>query len=481
MVSRKKTSILLVDDTETNIDVLVDVLGDEYELLVATDGPSALEVADEFLPDLVLLDVMMPGMDGFEVCEKLKGNPKTEDIPIVFVTAKTDVQDEVRGFELGAVDFISKPISPPVVKMRVESTLALKDKTDRLAALSSKLGKYLSPQVYESIFSGAQDVRVGGGRKKLTVFISDIVDFTATTDRMEPEDMTILLNSYLDTMSRIAMRHGGTIDKFIGDSILIFFGDPVSKGVYEDAMDCVNMALEMQEAQDRLRVKWADMGVEKPFSVRTGINTGYCTVGNFGSKDRMDYTIIGGQVNVAARLEQVAEPNQILLSHSTWALVKDTIQCLPKAPIRVKGIHHAIRTYQIYKGRRSSNDTAQSVISFVHSATLIQSTAPLRDVAKLLRNASLADAAIIVEGGTPVGILTKNHLELCLCSEADKAIFMDQPVSEIMDDAPVVLESTASLLEAGRMMSRRGGMMHILQLLLWRATPSQGFFCFQTL
>lgn len=145
-------SILLVDDTETNIDVLVDILGDEYDLLVAMDGPSALRLANEFMPDLILLDVMMPDMDGFEVCERLKKNTKTEDIPIIFVTAMTHSEDEVRGFEMGAVDFITKPVSPPVVKKRVESTLALKDKTDRLASMSAKLGKYLSPRYTAPFF-----------------------------------------------------------------------------------------------------------------------------------------------------------------------------------------------------------------------------------------------------------------------------------------------------------------------------------------
>ena len=218
---------------------------------------------------------------------------------------------------------------------------------EKIEKLAAKLSKYLSPQVYESIFSGKQNVKIEAYRKKLTVFFSDIKGFTELTDRLEPEVLSALLNSYLNEMSNIALKYGGTIDKFVGDAILIFFGDPESKGDKEDANACVLMALEMRERMKYLRKLWEDQGISKPLNIRIGINTGYCNVGNFGSEDRLDYTIIGGEVNLASRLESKADSGQILISHETYALIKKQIVCEKKEEINVKGIAHKIQTYQV--------------------------------------------------------------------------------------------------------------------------------------
>lgn len=218
---------------------------------------------------------------------------------------------------------------------------------DKIEQLASKLSKYLSPQIYQSIFSGKKNVKIEAYRKKLTVFFSDIKGFTEITDRLEPEVLSTLLNSYLNEMSNIALKYGGTIDKFVGDAILIFFGDPESKGEREDAKLCVLMALEMQERMIDLRNFWKDQGITTPLEIRIGINTGYCNVGNFGSKNRLDYTIIGGEVNLASRLESNAMTGQILISQETYALIKNYIVCEKKDEIKVKGITHKIQTYQV--------------------------------------------------------------------------------------------------------------------------------------
>ncbi|MDX1488974.1 MAG: PAS-domain containing protein, partial [Acidiferrobacterales bacterium] len=180
-------------------------------------------------------------------------------------------------------------------------------KSTALEALSTKLAKYLAPQVYESIFTGRQDVAIASKRKKLTICFSDIVGFTEITDKMEAEDLTQVLNHYLSEMSKIALQYGATIDKYIGDAMMLFFGDPESRGVKEDAVRCVEMAMAMQDRMRELERVWRDRGIEKPFQMRIGINTGFCTVGNFGSEDRMDYTIVGNEVNLAARLQSVHE------------------------------------------------------------------------------------------------------------------------------------------------------------------------------
>jgi adenylate cyclase len=216
-----------------------------------------------------------------------------------------------------------------------------------LASLSMKISRYLSPQIYKSIFSGQKDVTIHTERKKLTIFFSDIKDFTATTERLQPEQITRLLNEYFTEMSNIALKHGGTIDKFVGDAMLIFFGDPESKGEAEDAKACMRMAAEMQHRVAELNAKWRNEGVEHPFRVRMGINTGFCNVGNFGSADRMDYTIIGAEANLAARLQSVAEAGHIVVSYETYALVRDIVVAHALPPITMKGISREVIPYSV--------------------------------------------------------------------------------------------------------------------------------------
>jgi class 3 adenylate cyclase/PAS domain-containing protein len=230
------------------------------------------------------------------------------------------------------------------LKQREEN---LAEKSAALEALSSKLAKYLAPQVYNSIFTGRQDVRIASQRKKLTICFSDIAGFTETTDKMESEVLTQLLNHYLTEMSKIASDHGATIDKYVGDAILMFFGDPETRGVKEDAFACVQMALAMQKRMSELAEIWRDIGIETPLRCRIGIHTDYCTVGNFGSEDRMDYTIIGGAVNLASRLEQEAQPGTVLISYETFAQVKDMIDCDELGHIHVKGIAYPVATYRV--------------------------------------------------------------------------------------------------------------------------------------
>jgi PAS domain S-box-containing protein len=230
-----------------------------------------------------------------------------------------------------------------------------------LEALSTKLSKYLSPQVYSSIFTGSQSVEISAKRKKLTVFFSDIAGFTETADKLESEDLTQLLNHYLTEMSQIALAHGATIDKYVGDAIVIFFGDPETRGVREDALACVKMAIAMRERMRELGKLWRASGIESPLQCRIGINTGYCTVGNFGSEDRMDYTIIGGGVNLAARLETNAEPGEILISYETFAHVQSEIHCEERGQISVKGLAYPVATYRVVESYDALGATRQLV------------------------------------------------------------------------------------------------------------------------
>lgn len=343
---QSQATILVVDDTPDNLSLMSGLLKEQYHVKVASSGEKALRIAQS-QPDLILLDVMMPDMDGYEVCRKLQHDPATRDIPVIFLTAKSQPEDEAMGIELGAVDYIVKPISPSIVMARVRNQLALTRRTADLKTLSEKLSRYFSPQVYQAIFAGEQEATIQTKRKKLTIFFSDIKDFTEITEGLEPEDLTYLLNNYFSEMSKIALEYGATIDKFIGDAMLIFFGDPQTRGVRDDALQCVRMAVAMQRRMATLQVIWREKGYLRPLHMRIGINTGFCDVGNFGSEYRMDYTIIGAQVNLAARLEQVCEADGIMLSHETYAVIQEEFICDEHPPVRAKGIAKEIRCFSL--------------------------------------------------------------------------------------------------------------------------------------
>jgi adenylate cyclase len=230
-----------------------------------------------------------------------------------------------------------------------------------LSSLARKIARYLPPQLYRGIFAGEKDVQITTERKKLTVFFSDIVNFTSITERMQPEELTALLNEYLTEMSAVAAAHGGTVNKFIGDAMLVFFGDPESRGVVEDAKTCLAMALDMQRRLAELNTQWRDRGVEEPFGARMGINTGFCNVGNFGSEDRMDYTIIGAEANLAARLQSIAQPGGIVLSYETFTLVRDMVRAHPLEPITLKGIARPVVPYEVEGGTDLVRETPQVI------------------------------------------------------------------------------------------------------------------------
>jgi adenylate cyclase len=242
---------------------------------------------------------------------------------------------------------------------QLENTLV--EQNSRLDLLKDKMKKYLSPQLYKALVGGTSNAEIIHKRKKLTIFFSDIVNFSAITDSIESELLSDVLNQYLNRMAEIATKWGGTIDKFMGDGVMVFFGDPEFIDDVTHAQNCARMALEMMDELTVLRRHWREMGMFQPLRVRMGVNTGYCTVGNFGSSNRMEYTIVGGQVNIASRLENLADPDQIYISQATYALIQEVALCEFVDNISVKGVHYPIEVYRLV-GMKGDQGRAASLL-----------------------------------------------------------------------------------------------------------------------
>ena len=354
------SKILVVDDNKQNAELLEFHLADDYEVLKAYNGEEALQKVKADPPDLILLDVMMPGLDGYEVCQRLKEKEETKFIPVVMVTALKEKEERIKGLEAGADDFLTKPVDSSELLARVKSLLRIKHLHDELSEINqsleqkvkeqveqiqnlSRLKQYFSPQLAESLI---HDENIGKVRRKnLTIFFIDIRDFTSLSEKMEPEELLNLLNGYFSEMTQIIFDHGGTVGKFMGDGIMGFFGDP--EECPDHSQRAIKMALKMQERVKELNEKsffWGDF----PLSIGIGINTGYVTVGDVGPENHRDYTVIGRHVNLAARLESEAKPGQILISQRTYNLVKSTIEAEKMREIAMKGFESPVPVYKVY-------------------------------------------------------------------------------------------------------------------------------------
>ena len=220
--------------------------------------------------------------------------------------------------------------------------------------LAIQLAKFIPPQMHKEMMDGNFSTEITTRRKKLTIFFSDIKNFTDISEKLQPEDLTKYLNEYFSEMTKIALEYGATIDKYIGDAVMLFFGDPTSKGEKADAIACVEMSLKMQEKMSELKKKWLNEGFQNPFEIRVGINTGFCNVGNFGSEQRLTYTIIGGEVNIAARLETAGDVGKILMSNETYAHVKEIVDVKKLNSIKMKGVSRDVKVFEVI-GRKNAN------------------------------------------------------------------------------------------------------------------------------
>jgi adenylate cyclase len=342
----EQVKILVVDDIAPNVKLLADLLGMKgYAVVTASTGEEALTKVDAERPDLVLLDVMMPGITGYEVCRRLRADPDFALLPIVLCTSLDPQQERINGIEAGADDFLSKPINQPELFARVRSLLrikALHDQTQRqaieLAQWSatledrvahgvaeverlSKLKRFFSPQLAELIVSGGAEDPLKSRRREIVVVYLDLRGFTAFAETAEPEELMRTLADYHRAMGQIVLAHEATLERFTGDGMMVFLGDPVP--VEHAAQKGVRLALAMRESARELSAQWHKRGVDLGLAI--GVAQGYATVGAIGFEGRIDYGAIGTVTNLAARLCQQAKAAEILLSQRVHAEVADLV------------------------------------------------------------------------------------------------------------------------------------------------------------
>jgi class 3 adenylate cyclase len=343
-----KQTILVVDDTSTNIDLIKAGLSDTYFVQAAVSGEMALKIIDKKKPDLILLDIMMPGLDGYEVCKRLKANEETRDIPLIFLTAKAEVDDETKGLELGAVDYITKPISPPIVAARIKTHLEIKSLSDSLRVqnqfIKKTFGRYMSDEVVEKLLDSPDGLKLGGESLTVTIVMTDIRGFSAISEKLPPEAVVKMLNNYLSVMTDIIFKYSGTINEIIGDAILILFGAPIMRP--DDADRALACALEMQLAMEK--VNQCNREYNQPdLEMGIGINTGKVVAGNIGSDMRVKYAVVGSSVNLAGRVESFTVGGQILITESTLKATSLKVIIGGELSVPFKGMEMPVNVYEI--------------------------------------------------------------------------------------------------------------------------------------
>ncbi|HJU61062.1 MAG TPA: adenylate/guanylate cyclase domain-containing protein [Candidatus Binatia bacterium] len=347
-MASRPSRILAVDDNKQNLDILSKALTvAAYDVIKASDGPAALRLIESAPPDLVLLDVMMPGMSGYEVCKRIRAVDSTRLLPVVMLTALSDVADRIRGIEAGADDFLSKPFNREELLTRVKSLLRIKTLHDDLETknrlLRTLFGRYVSEEVAAEIVADpARHLELGGEKREVTVLFGDLRGFTSLAEQLDPQEAVDILNTYLKLVIDTVFESRGTLDKFRGDGFMAFFGAPVRRE--DDPFNAVRCALAIQEGLKHITFpKFPDLRVH----MGMGLNTGIVLAGNIGSERRMDYTVIGDEVNVAQRFEASAGPGQILMTGSTYERVKDVVLVRELGHLRVPGKQEGVMAYDV--------------------------------------------------------------------------------------------------------------------------------------
>jgi adenylate cyclase len=385
---RDPARILVVDDVPDNVDILQMRLASQgYEVVTAGDGLEALEKTRELLPDLVLLDIMMPKMDGIEAVKRLKADPSLPFIPVILVTAKSDSKDVITGLESGGDDYLVKPVEHAALSARVRAMLRIKalhdtvqvqaqhleEQAAELAAwnktleerVSAQVGEiervsrlkwFLAPQIAETIVSSGGEAILESHRRDIVALFCDMRGFTAFSETAEPEDVMAVLHEYHSALGPLIHRYEGTLERFTGDGMIVIFNDPVP--CPDPALRAVRLALEMRDMVDSLARLWADRGHEIGFGV--GIAQGYATLGRIGFEGRFDYTAMGTVTNLAARLCAEAKPGQILVTRRVAGAIDSIAALEPLGDITLKGLSRPVAVLNVIALNTSEGNSTRS-------------------------------------------------------------------------------------------------------------------------
>lgn len=361
--SAKQTVLYVEDDPDLRNHVR-DFLVALYNVFLAVDGRDGLEKARKYLPDLIITDQMMPQMRGHDLLQAIREDPELRGTPVVFLTAVAGTESRIESLDAGADDYLAKPFDAGELLARVRNLLLSRAQEKELAELnrrleakieeqmaelmrSGELKRFLPQAVVESVLNGQIGPDESFERRKVTALFADMVGFTSLTDRLEPEEIAPLLNDYVSEMTAAAVAHGGTIEKFIGDAIAVTFGAPWRTEVRAQAWAALKAAFEMRGRVERLSALWRRRGLSGDLALRIGINTGYCTVGVFGSELLKNYAALGTPVNIAARLQAEASAGAILCGYQTHAVVHDRVHARPCGPLSLRGVSHPVEAYEI--------------------------------------------------------------------------------------------------------------------------------------
>jgi adenylate cyclase len=369
---REPPRLLIVDDQPMNVDILQTRLAVHgYDILTAYDGEEALAVAYAEQPDLILLDIMMPKMDGIEVCQRLKAESSLPFMPIIMVTAKADTSDVVAGLDAGADEYLTKPVDQTALVARVKSMLRIKalhdtvqEQAEQLAdwnrtleqrvqeqltelERAGRLKRFFSPQLAELVVSSGGEQLLQSHRQEVTVVFCDLRGFTTFSETAEPEEVMNVLREYHTALGTLIFRFEGTLERFTGDGLMVFFNDPLP--CEDHALQGVRMAVAMRQEMGKLVETWRRRAYQLDFGV--GIAQGYATLGMIGFEGRVDYAAVGPATNLASRLCDAARGGQILISQRVYAEVEELVEAESLGELALKGLRHPVPAYNVVRLR----------------------------------------------------------------------------------------------------------------------------------
>ncbi len=339
--------ILVADDNADNRQLLTDIVTSiGHQVMTAYDGIETLALVQQQPPDMIILDVTMPGMSGFEVCNRLKGDPATAHIPILMLTALNAEDDKVQGLVLGADDYLTKPFNPRELIERIKNRLRLKEQTDGLQKtqqlIRDTFERFVAPAVVEQLLQHPEQVALGGQLQEITVLFADLEGFTSLAEVTEPQKLLAVLNRYHTLMVAAVREHGGTVDKFMGDGIMAIYNTPLAQP--DHALQAARAALSIRE---RLVEFHAELEPTFRLAINFGLHSGPAVVGNVGAPDMMNFTAIGDTVNLGFRLQGMSTGGRILISDETQRAIAEHVVCQPLGPLNLRGRAAPVMTYEI--------------------------------------------------------------------------------------------------------------------------------------